>query len=485
MEDVNAIAGVENSDPAASTGAMNPPVEEDDFEALGYPYASDPRDSEALEDEQSKTDEEDADKEDAASESEKTEEEKALEAELKALQDANPGKSPGSYLRRLAEGALKSKQAAEARVTELETELADATGVSFRPTVPAEEFKADDYWKDVITNHAAYYPAMAKDIIQTHLDPVRFRTEPGYAEAIMPVIQQVFVERWLPEFVQSEYGLDLPTYERITTAAIQAHLNGGAMPVFGTQTPTGFQPAATSGNTQTTEQQIKEKFGVEAEKEPELYNALKQGLDASVQIAAMQVAQANMLKQVEALKTAQGSGTKQQEEAAATARVAEFDSMVAADRQRQLDTALKAVPRDSNGRILKEYAHLPKKIERLAKVELGEDAGYGANHGHAQKWFKQPGNADSAKKLASADLKAIFAKHQAVISRIAAEELQPYVDKIRLSGQVQQQQRAQNPLKGGEGLSTPVPTNGQLPQRRRPETTAERASRLYDAAHQR
>jgi hypothetical protein len=170
---------------------------------------------------------------------------------------------------------------------------------------------------------------------------------------------------------------------------------------------------------------------------------------------------------IQALQTNSVSGTKQQEEAATNERLATLDQMINADRQSLLDKAMGTLPRDARGQIKPEFAHLPQKIARLVKVALDEDANYTAARDHTRKWFKQPGNVETAKSLAGGDLKKIYGTHQNVITQIVKEELAPYVGKLRAQSQYQQTQAARQMPKGGTSpdLAPPVPqsVNGRHP----------------------
>lgn len=404
---------------------------------------------------------EEARTEEAATSGQETEEEKQLNEEIQKLQAENPSGLP-KHLRNVASGALRGKREAEAKVVELEQELQTRDAVLFRPSLPAEEFvaqgKPKEFWDSIHKDYPGYYEPMVVDVIKTHLDPSRMQTEPGYMEAVMPLLTDVFAQKWFPDFIQQTFGLDTNGFN-----ALLAQHQAGA-----------FQPGQSQPGAPINPQQIAERFGIDAEADPDLYNYLTQS-------AASQARMNQLEKLVQSLQNTQGDSVKQQQEAAVTERINTFDSMITADRQNTLDIALKSLPRDASGQIKKEFAHLPQKIGRLIKVALDEDTNYSASRDHAKKWFRQPGNVETAKQLAGGDLKKLYGIHQNLIKQIVNEELTPYVNQIRTQSQFEHTQRAQQLPKGGGNPDIAIQPAPQNPGGR-PLTLRDRARGYYEAS---
>jgi hypothetical protein len=433
--DVNSIS--------AEVATENNPVAADDFiQSEDFPWegieekeelrTSDPSAIEEPEQEEARIEE-------AATsgqeEVEKSEEEKQLDEEIKKLQAENPT-GLARHLRNVSAGALRGKREAEARVVELEQALEARDSVLFKPSLPAEEFvaqnKPKEFWDKLAEDNPAYYEPMVRDVLRTHLDPVRMASSPEYVEGIMPVLTDIFAQLWFPNFIQETFGVDVKGFEGLLAQHQSGQFN----------TPNFSTPNQSLPGAQVTPQAIAEKFGIDAETDPELFGFISQSVASQNRMGQLE-------KALQTLQANAGNGTKQQEEAETNLRLSTFDSMITADINNLLETGLKALPRDASGQVKKEFAHLPKKIERLVKVALDETTNYTSARDHAKKWFKQPGNVETAKSLAGGDLKKIYGTHQTVITQIIKEELAPYVDRLRTQSQFEQSQRTRQQPKGG------------------------------------
>lgn len=380
---------------------------------------------------------------------EKSEEDKELEEQLKDV----PQSGLVGHLRGLAKTALKTNKSLTAQVTELEGQLETERGVMFRPTVPAEDFesqgKAKAFWDDIATNHPAYYTPMVNDVIRAHLNPEKLIANPGM---IPQAALEAIADHWVPQFIEREFGLDRAGFN----ALVQAHQSG-----------TLNQGSSDSGQpTALSPQQIIEKFNLDAETDKDLIAHLTAQSQTNAEVARMR-------SQIEKLSQAHTGVTKQQQEAEAQQRVATFDSMITADRQQLLDTAMKSLPRNPDGSVHKDFAHLPGQIKDLVDAALARDGSYSAARDNGRKWFKQPGNPDTAKQLASGDLKKIYGHHKTIVTQIAQAALKPYEELIRAKNLVAQSQRTRIQIPGGTNPTSV--TRQPAPQSRPGMSLAERA----------
>lgn len=380
---------------------------------------------------------------------EQTDEEKAVDEELKAA----PESGRFGMLRKIAARELN-------RSKSLEAELETARGVMFRPTVPAEDFvaqgKAKEFWDDIAKNHSAYYTPMVQDMLRVELNTERLASG-VIPQPVADVLADVFAKSWLPHFLTEQYGIDLPTFQTILERSRS-----------GESATSEVQP------TKLSPQEIVDLAldpAIEADRK--IIARIEQGNRPAVKPVDPEIAQ--LRAQYSKLLKAQNGTVKQREEAAATERINAFESLLSADRQGLLDEHLKRIPRDSTGNILKGYEHLPAQIADRVELVLSRNTDYKAKRDHAAKWYKQPGSVETAKSLASGDMKGIYQHHKVVVGQIVAQELAPYADRINAVKALETERRTKQILPGGSSPTHEAEAALRPQVSRRPMTLAERA----------
>lgn len=408
---------------------------------------------------ETKEGEDSEDKPEEAEPEEKTEEEKQLDEELKKL-GADPEQMKGvtRHLRNVSKGLLKAKAQLTADNTRLQTELEAAQGVMFRPTLPAEEFAAQgkpkEFWDGIAKEYPGYHDALVTEAMRPYLTPANLATG-ALPEPVVTALQDVFAKEWLPGFIKHTFAMGVDEFSTL----IESHKNG-TLYAHNSGSPSLASP-----------EQLIQQLGLNPDSPEDA------PMVAQIRQLAATAGEVNQLKTtVKSLVETQKTGSTKAQESEAESRVASLESMLQADIDNLLGIAMKGLPRNPDGSVHKDYAHLPQKIARLVKVELGETPEYTTTRDHTKKWFKQPGSVETAKTLAASDLRKLYARHKQIVTAVANQELAPYVEKLRLSKQVETNQRERKVIPGGVNPS--LSTGSAPPAARpaaRPPTLAERA----------